>query len=268
MKRIILLFLSGLLFISLAACDQSKDEQQPKPQAAPEAPGLVQGTVAETMDSGGYTYFLLKTAEKEVWVAVRQTEVAVGEQIAVVPEMTMQNFESPTLKRTFPEILFAGPPIRAASAPPRPATPAGGGMSGMPHPSPHGDASAPGPEGSAAHGGKPVLPKEDITVSKAEAPNAYTVGELYEDRIALDQQEVVVRGKVVKVLSGIMGHNWLHLQDGTGDSEQGSHDLVVTTNDLPSVGDIVVARGRLAQDKDFGFGYKYDVIVEEATVTE
>ena len=94
------------------------------------------------------------------------------------------------------------------------------------------------------------------------------MAELYEDKISLDQQEVVVRAKVVKVLSNIMGHNWLHLQDGTGDAAKGSHDLVVTTSDLPSVGDTVVARGRLAQGKDFGFGYKYDVIVEEATVTE
>ena len=63
-----------------------------------------------------------------------------------------------------------------------------------------------------------------------------------------------------------MGKNWLHIQDGTGDPAKGTRDLVVTTADLAAVGDVVTVSGTLARNKDFGAGYKYKVIVEDATI--
>lgn len=48
--------------------------------------------------------------------------------------------------------------------------------------------------------------------------------------------------------------------------QRGTNDLVVTTQDAPKVGDVVTAKGTLHKDKDFGAGYKYRMIVEEATV--
>ena len=77
-----------------------------------------------------------------------------------------------------------------------------------------------------------------------------------------------MRSKVVKSLPGIMGTNWLHLQDGTGSREAGDHDLTVTTDAAVSVGEIVTARGILAVDKDFGSGYRYGAIVEKATIAK
>jgi hypothetical protein len=61
-----------------------------------------------------------------------------------------------------------------------------------------------------------------------------------------------------------MKKNWIHLQDGTGDA--GNNDLVVTSDDLPKVGDVVTASGTLYNDKDFGGGYKYKVIIEKAGI--
>jgi hypothetical protein len=63
-----------------------------------------------------------------------------------------------------------------------------------------------------------------------------------------------------------MGSNWVHLQDGSGDLTKGTHDLVVTTQDLPKVGDVVTLKGSLSKDKDFGAGYKYAVIVEKGKI--
>lgn len=63
-----------------------------------------------------------------------------------------------------------------------------------------------------------------------------------------------------------MGKTWLHLQDGTGNPKKNTHDLVVTTQDAPAIGDVVVAKGGIRRDKDFGYGYRYDVIMEEATI--
>lgn len=107
---------------------------------------------------------------------------------------------------------------------------------------------------------------ETVKVEKASELNAYTVAELYEKGYSLDNKSVIIRGKVVKVSVGIMGKNWLHIQDGTGDQEKNTYDLVVTTQDEPAVGDVVTLYGTLYKDKDFGSGYKYSVIVEEAII--
>ena len=93
-----------------------------------------------------------------------------------------------------------------------------------------------------------------------------TVGAIFEQRVALSGKAVSLRGKVVKVSVAIMGKNWLHIQDGTGDAK--TNDLTVTTDAKAAVGDIVVVKGTVATDKDFGAGYKYDVIVEDAAITK
>lgn len=104
-----------------------------------------------------------------------------------------------------------------------------------------------------------------ISVSKAKGANAYTVEGAFVNSAKLDKQKVVIRGKVVKVSSGIMGKNWIHLQDGTGSAAKGTHDLVCTSKDTAKTGDVVTASGILAKDRDFGSGYRYNVIVEDAT---
>ena len=124
--------------------------------------------------------------------------------------------------------------------------------------------------GTAASGGsegaKAPAASEPIKVEKAKGADACTVSEAYENAGKLDKKTVVVRGKVVKVSKGIMGKNWVHIRDGSGDAGKGTNNLVFTTQDLPNVGAVVTAKGTLHKDKDFGAGYKYRVIVEEATV--
>jgi hypothetical protein len=61
-----------------------------------------------------------------------------------------------------------------------------------------------------------------------------------------------------------MDTNWLHLQDGSGAA--GTSDLAVTTDATAKVGDVVTVTGTLALDKDFGAGYKYALIIENAKV--
>ncbi len=77
--------------------------------------------------------------------------------------------------------------------------------------------------------------------------------------------EITLRGRVVKYNAGILGKNWLHIQDGTG--ADSTDDLTVTTDATAAVGDTVAIRGVVVCDKDFGSGYLYDVIVEDADVT-
>jgi hypothetical protein len=173
---------------------------------------------------------------------------AVGQEMAFKPGNEMPNFTSKSLNRTFDSIIFSAGPAdpRGSSAPP-----AGHGAAGM---------SPPGAKSAA-----PAAVK-DVKVEKAAGLDAYTVGEIFSKRAALNNKTAIVRGTVVKVSAGIMGMNWLHLQDGTGDAKKATHDLVVTTQDTAKVGDVVTVKGTVAKDKDFSAGYKYDVIIEKASI--
>ncbi len=225
--------------------------------------GSLSGKVLETMDSGGYTYVLLETAAGEKWVAAPKTVVTVGQTATFAPGMVMRNFKSETLNRTFDEVVFSagnagGNGGQAAMAG---ACPSGGKKgssgSGMVMGSMSGGGSA------MQSSGRVIVPPLDLAIEKAPGDNAFTVVEIYEQGAKLNQKKVVVRGKVVKVSSNIMGKNWIHMQDGSGDSKTGTHDLVLTSQEQPKVGEILVAEGVLAADKDFGAGYRYKVIVEE-----
>ena len=108
----------------------------------------------------------------------------------------------------------------------------------------------------------------EATVSnQAEGLHVYTIGELYAQKASLANKPVVVRARVVKVTNGILGKNWLHLQDGTGSQADGTNDLVVTTDsNSAKVGEVITIKGNISLDRDFGSNYKYDVIIEGAGV--
>ncbi len=64
------------------------------------------GVVVETMNSGNYTYLQVETQKEKYWAAVPQMKLSVGDQVDVAPGGVMQNFFSPSLKRTFESIIF------------------------------------------------------------------------------------------------------------------------------------------------------------------
>lgn len=100
----------------------------------------------------------------------------------------------------------------------------------------------------------------------AKAEGGKTVAEVFAEKDALAGKPVTFRGKVVKTNPDIMGKNWLHVRDGSG--AEGTNDLTITTaGTLPNVGDTVVVTGNVTLNKDFGMGYAYDVLVEDAQVT-
>lgn len=113
----------------------------------------------------------------------------------------------------------------------------------------------------------PAADKADVDLSGiAKADGGKTVEEVYKEKGTLANGKVVVRGKVVKVNPDIMGKNWLHVRDGSGGD--GTNDLTVTTaGTLPEVGEVVVVTGTVVLDQDFGMGYQYPVIVQDAEIT-
>ena len=215
----------------------------PADQGPEEPPKPLSGKVVQTMDSSGYTYLLIESEGERRWAAVNSTDVKVGQQVTVKPGTTMVNFTSKGLNRTFDRIVFSDGLMEQK----------GGATSAT-------SKKSSGSAGSA-------VPFSKISVEKATGPNAYRIADLYTNQ-KLDGKKIAVRGKVVKVSSGIMERNWIHLQDGTGSAKKKNHNLVVTSQDLPDVGDIVTITGTLIRNKDFGSGYKYDIIVEKAKIVK
>jgi hypothetical protein len=259
-KRISAKKLFGILLILfllavMVAC--SGDSSEKSGNQAPVKINVLSGKVAETMNSGGYTYILLNKGGEKTWVAVPEMQVSEGEEVVLRPGIEMVKFTSSTLNRTFERIILSAGPVSEKSRPVE-----------KNMEMPHGDLPM-GMMKAPASGRMGISTKiEDVKVEKATGQDAYTVAEVYEKKSDLCNNKVIVQGKVVKVLPEILEKNWIHLQDGSGDEKKGNYDLVVTSQDLPSVGDVITISGTLHIDKDFGSGYKYNVIVEEARITK
>ncbi len=224
--------------------------------ATAQAPNALQGEVLEVLNVENYTYLRLKTRSGEAWAAVTSAQVAKGAQVSIANAMPMDNFESKALKRRFERVWFgqiAGPGPKVAAGGPPPAM-QGGMAAGMP-----GAMHMPGGSGPA-----PAV--ATTPVPKASGADARTVAEVVQGKAKLKDKTVLIRARVVKVNTGIMGKNWLHLQDGSGQAKDGSNDILVTSKDTAAVGDIVTARGTVRTDVTVGPGYAYAVLVEDASV--
>lgn len=204
------------------------------------------------MNSGGYTYLRLEEGGKSVWAAAMEFPVKTGERLTVPLESPMAEFTSRTLNRTFPVIYFVSRVARDGEA----LSPSiGAGAPGM-------AASHGGSPGGAPERGAAATPVEPI----APPAGGLSIADVWAKRQALGGTRVSVRGKVVKVNNGILGRNWLHLQDGSGEGSAGTNDITVTTDAVVQLGDVVTVTGTLMLDKDFGAGYAYDMLLEGATV--
>ncbi len=242
----------------------------------------IKGKVLETMDAAGYTYLQVEADQGKIWVAIPKAKVEVGTVVLANPGMAMADFESKTLKKTFDVIIFSsglGDPDKPFNPKKESVMGTTGGSSfaaAMQAESgaanPHAGAAMGGAMGGASmaepSGGSStaVVPAAEVKVDKAAGDNAQTIGECFDKAKDLDNKKVKVQGKVMKVSKMIMGKNWVHLQDGTGNAMKNSHDLVVTTMADPAVDSVVVIEGTLHANKDFGAGYKYEVIIEDAEV--
>jgi hypothetical protein len=260
---------------SITACKESTPPPPAPPAANPATMARTQtalpsgqgihGKLAEKMDSGGYTYLRITTAAGDTWAAVPQAQVTVGADIDVAVQMTMEGFTSKTLNRTFDKIIFGTLPGAAAAAPGP-----GMGMGAPAAPAANGFAAA----APAAAGAVPAMPAMPAAapaaavatgpVAKATGPNARTVAEIWTEKAKLKDAAVTIHARVVKVTEGVLGKNWLHLKDGSG--APGSDDITVTTTSKAAVGDVITIKGVVHLDRDFGSGYSYAVLIEEATL--
>lgn len=216
------------------------DDAQGNVQA--EASGMAENrehkvVVEEVMNTDSYTYARVKEEGQEFWLAVAKQDVKIGETYLFQRGLLMQNFESKEYNRVF-ETLYLVSDFRPAN----------------------GEAAA----GTSAPVN--VSPRKYTANEKiAEvslAPGAVSIADIVANLSKYKGKKVKVTGKVIKVNPMIMGKNWIHLQDGYGDNP----DLTVTTEAQVEQGQVVTLEGVISLDKDFGAGYRYDYIMEEAVL--
>jgi hypothetical protein len=277
MKTSSLIVLCSLLTAGFG-CDQPQEppaankKQQISPTPLPatsSGAAVLTGEVLETMDAAGYSYLKLGTATGHRWAAVRKTKIKVGSRVTIGNAMEMKDFKSKTLDRTFPSITFGslvGPDKRGQV---HGMGMGMGGRKGDPHAGMGGMGGKGGKGGMGGKGHSRIrAPRQTFEAPLAPAPGGLTIAALHARRKELKGKPVVLRGKVVKFNGGIMGRNWIHLQDGSGSAAAVDYDLTVTTKAAAKVGQVLVVKGLLATQRDFGAGYAYDVIIEDAALVK
>ena len=206
--------------------------QNPKAQPKPSG---ISGTVLEQIPAGKYLYLKLKSEDgKQLWTAVLKENVQTGTSVTVQSPHRMTQFKSPTLGRVFDEIYFGTLRTRTQAVP------------------------------TKANDSTPA--KRSALMPKAEGTNGMHIEALYANRSQWKDKTVSIRGMVVKYNAEILGSNWLHIQDGSGTAQAANHDLVVTTKQTVAVGDEVIIEGKVSLDRDFGAGYSYGLMVENASI--
>ncbi|MES9871251.1 MAG: hypothetical protein ABW090_08465 [Sedimenticola sp.] len=241
-SRLISSIFSILLVIASApAFSFGSSVSSPKPEPIPHT-----AKVLETMSSAGYTYIRVEEEGKAFWIALPQTQVSVGEEISFYEQMLMENFTSRSLNRTFDRILFVEAINKGAELP---------------------------TQAVAKTSPNKEPPKQPVEMEKPKElgtpVGSFTVKEVFEKKDELVGKVIEVKGKTSKLSLQIMGRDWVHIEDGTGTKQDKNNKLIFRTSQGGiAVGDEVVAKGVLYLNKDFGYGYFYPVIVEDAVFTK
>ena len=236
MKLRIAIFAAFILLFTIAC--SSNNEEEMKELAAT---GNHKVEVQEVVQANSYTYLKVDENGNEVWLAVSKMDAKEGDVLYYKDSFEMKDFKSKDLDRTFASILF----VQAVS------------------PTPFG-AAPQEQDVKSAHSKIKPQSQSDIKVEKVEG--GVTVEELYADKDSFSGKSVKIKGQVTKVNLGIMGRNWIHIQDGTAKGD--NYDLTITTDREAGVGDIVTFEGYITINKDFGSGYSYEVIMEEAKIID
>ncbi len=222
-------------------------------QSVPDSPAAEfaqHGTVTESIHTEKYTYICIQSGNELYWLASNALQVEAGDELSYEGGLLMRDFYSPTLDRTFPAILF----VNRAWVSSESATPierARGLPSG--HPLIPNDFLLPT---------RPGVPDTPELGSLPRLQDGQTLSELFSNSKKFAGTRVRVIGKVMKINHTIMGKNWIHLEDGTGD--QGAYDLTVTSSESVAVGSVVVAEGIFSTNKSFNTGYYIPLLLEDA----
>lgn len=233
-KNIVLFSIITLFF---ASCQLGPKPQQASQQ---EMPGVHKGVVLEVIQTSQYTYLHVEENDGDRWLALPGMEAKANDIYYYTDGMEMKNFVSKELGRTFPSVYF----IESVSKTP--------------------NLTAKDEKAYPHQGSKNKSEKQPVKVQPIEG--GVTIAELFKSKSDYANKKIMIKGEVTKFNANIMDKNWVHIQDGTDFS--GKYDLTATTATEVAVGDIITLEGVVKLDKDFGYGYSYEILLEDAVLVE
>ncbi|GAB1454374.1 hypothetical protein MASR2M47_44300 [Draconibacterium sp.] len=243
-----------ILVVVFSSCVKNKNGQMNQNQTATDGKSF---EVAEVIQGNTYTYIKAKENSGEKWMAISKQEVQPGEVYYYSEGLPMQNFHSKEVDRTFDEIYFVSEisktPIQK------------GAMGGMGSGAMGGMGAMGGDATAQTHQGK-VGTEQNSSIAVKKSASENTIAQVFANRDNYSGKEIEIKGVVVKVNKEVMGKNWIHIQDGTNDN--GNFDLTITSTDLAEVNDEITVKGKIVLNKDFGYGYSYAVIMEDAKIID
>lgn len=241
------------LFASLMACNSKTEEKS----TASNNPNLHKVVLEDFLQTTNYTYLHVKENNTESWLAVPAMQAKTGETYYYQGGMVMNNFESKELKRSFETVIFLEKVSTDPTALDKPQTVAMADTAAA-----KGNMAAPAGADTGYTRQAPVIEKKEVKV--APAKGGITIAELFAKKDSYSGKMVKISGEVTKFTPGVMGKNWIHIQDGTQNNNK--FDLTVTTKDEVKIGDKVTVDGKISLNKDLGYGYFFDVLMEDAAV--
>ena len=200
--------------------------------------------VKEVLQTNGYTYLRVIENGKEDWLAVVKIPAKVGQTYTYDDAAPMMDFTSKELKRTFPKIYFLSKLTEVkdkASTEP---------------------ANDPVKVKKKTSDDKKSESKKEIHIDPVHG--GLTIETLLQNATIWEGKVVQVRGEVTKFSKDIMSRNWIHIQDGTNFS--GKKELVITSDATVKEGDVITFEGLVKLKQDFGSGYYFEVLLEDALV--
>ncbi len=201
--------------------------------------------VKEVLPTDRYVYLKVnEDSGKQFWIASRKQEVSKGDVYFYRNPLLKTNFESKEYNRVFDTIYLVSNLVAEDH-------------------SKHVDQLNTVPTSPTME--KTTKVKEDIpthTERNIEFKGAVKISELVKDPKKYEGHSVQISGKCVKVNPNIMKRNWLHIQDGS----KNDFDLVVTSSSFVPEGSDITIKATVSLNRDFGAGYKYDLILENGAL--
>lgn len=231
MRYYVIIFSALLLFSCKEKSNYSKINSQQKATTSNTHKIIIDGMRA----GGNYTYINVTENGNQYWMAIPKTDVKIGGTYFYDGGMVMKDFVSEHLDKTFDYITFADG-IRVTEEEVK-------------------------QDVTDEHAHSNTENPETVVVNIKQPKGGTSLESLFSKKESFEKKLITVRGKIVKVNNGILDKNWIHIIDGT--EFENKKDLTVTTLEVLKVGDTVTFKGTIALNKDFGYGYIYDILLED-----
>ena len=196
--------------------------------------------VMEVLNTTKYVYLKVRENGEQFWIATRKQDINIGGTYFYKGGLLKTNFESKEHNKVFEKIYLVTSLVQSN----------------------HGNNKS-DPNLKIQ---KSNQNSEDDANRNKEIKNTQSgsikIAELVENYKKYEGKTVQVSGKCVKINPNIMGTNWIHIKDGSKDD----YDLVITSNTFVQEGSMITMKATVTLNKDFGSGYKYDLILENGTI--